>query len=82
MKSAIESLNNGQITTNEFAVLTVVRAGASSGRLNASTTQIADSLNGELSRHAVARALRSLQKRNWLSWNTGTGQRNSTIVVA
>jgi MarR-like DNA-binding transcriptional regulator SgrR of sgrS sRNA len=73
---------NGQLTPNEFAVLITVQANANGNRLNTSSTEISNRLNGTLSRHAVARALRNLQDNGWLSWQTRTGSnRTSTITV-
>ena len=73
---------NGSLTPNEFAVLVTIQANAKGNTLTASSTDISNRLNGGLSRHAVARALRNLQRDNWLTWDTSGGSRNSTISVA
>ena len=72
---------NGQLTPNEFAVLVTVQANANGNSLTASATEISNRLNGNLSRHAVARALRNLQDEGWLSWQTRGVNRTSTITV-
>jgi DNA-binding MarR family transcriptional regulator len=75
---------NGDLTVNEFAVLVAVSTKAGSGRVvnDVTTIDIAQGLRNNLSRHAVARALRSLQKKQFLNWNTrALNGRASTIVV-
>jgi hypothetical protein len=80
--SVFQSFRNGALTPQEFAVMVTVQALANGSRsLSASTTKISAALNGNLSRHAVARALRNLQRDNWLTWNTSGGSRNSVIAV-
>jgi MarR-like DNA-binding transcriptional regulator SgrR of sgrS sRNA len=73
----------GDVTVNEFAVVVAVAAKAGTGNSVTTTTiDIADGLRNGLSRHAVARALRSLQKKQLLNWNTRSGNGHlSTIVV-
>lgn len=75
---------NGSLTVNEFAVFTVVntKAGKQSVLAGTTTTQIAEALNNGLSRHAVARALRNLQRKQFIDWQTqGIGGGLSTITV-
>ena len=72
---------NGKLTPNEFAVLVTVQANANGKNLTASATEISGRLNGNLSRHAVARALRNLQDEGWISWQTRGINRTSTITV-
>ena len=73
---------NGQLTPNEFAVLVTIQASANGKKsITASATEISNRLNGDLSRHAVARALRNLQDEGWLSWQTRGVNRTSTITV-
>jgi hypothetical protein len=72
---------NGKLTPNEFAVLVTVQANANGKNLTASATEISNQLNGNLSRHAVARALRNLQDEGWISWQTRGINRTSTITV-
>ena len=75
----IQSLNNGDLTPNEFAVLVAGQALANGSKtLTASTTALSKVLNG-LSRHAVARALRNLENEGWLTWDTNGGS-SSKIV--
>ena len=73
---------NGKLTPNEFAVLVTVQANANGKNLTASATEISNQLNGNLSRHAVARALRNLQDEGWISWQTRGVNRTSTITVS
>ena len=72
---------NGKLTPNEFAVLVTVQANANGKNLTVSATEISNQLNGNLSRHAVARALRNLQDEGWISWQTRGVNRTSTITV-
>lgn len=72
---------NGELTPNEFAVLITTQANASGNNLTASATEISSYLHGNLSRHAVARALRNLQDKGWLSWRTRGINRTSAIMV-
>lgn len=81
MKSAINAFVNGKMSVNEFTVYVAVTAKANGSSVTASATEISDSLRGDLSRHAVARALRNLQSDGWLSWQTGGSNRTSTIQV-
>jgi hypothetical protein len=76
-----KALVNGQLTPNEFAVLIAVQTNAYGNTLTASATEISSRLNGNLSRHAVARALRNLQDGGWLSWQTRGINRTSTITM-
>ncbi len=75
--------SNGKITVNEFAVMVAVATKANGGNIvsDVTTTEIAEDLQNNLSRHAVARALRNLQKKNFLDWRTANGRIGSTIVV-
>lgn len=83
MKSAIETFIDGNMTVNEYTVLVAVQAKSNdNGEVTTSASEISNSLRGELSRHAVARALRNLQKDNWLKWNTKGTSRTATITVA
>lgn len=82
MKSAISAFLNGDLSVNELVVFTAVQAKTDfTGSVTASATEISNSLDGDLSRHAVARALRNLQSDGWLSWQTGGASRTSTIQV-
>lgn len=81
-QSAFQSFRNGGLTAQEFAVIVAVQALANgTSRLTASATAISEALNGNLSRHAVARALRNLEDDGWISWKTSGINRTSTIVV-
>lgn len=74
--------NSGKVTVNEFAVYVAVNTKAFNGVVNdVTTTEIASDLRNGLSRHAVARALRSLQRKNMLNWQTALGRTGSTITV-
>lgn len=77
-----QSFRNGNLTPQEFAVMVAVQ-GIANGQpsITASATEISDAIYGNLSRHAVARALRNLQNDGWLSWQTSGVNRTSTIVV-
>lgn len=82
MKSAITAFLDGKLSVNEFTVLVAVQAKTGvNSTITTSATSISDSLRGDLSRHAVARALRNLQRDNWIVWNTKGNNRTSTIFV-
>ena len=81
MKSPINAFLDGKLTVNEYTVLVAVQAKADGYSVTASATDISNSLRGDLSRHAVARALRNLQRDNWLTWRTAGINRTSTIQV-
>ena len=72
---------NGKLTPNEFAVLVIVQADAKGNSLTASSTDISNRLNGTLSRHAVARALRNLQEAGWLSWQTRSASNRASLIT-
>jgi len=80
--SLFQSFRNGNLTPQEFAVMVAI-LGLANGQRNvtASATEISEALYGNLSRHAVARAIRNLQSDGWLSWKTSGINRTSTIVV-
>lgn len=81
-QTLFQSFREGNVTPQEFAVMVAVQALANgSSRITASATEISEALNGNLSRHAVARALRNLQDDGWISWRTSGVNRTSTIVV-
>jgi hypothetical protein len=83
MKSAISAFMNGNLTVNEFTVYVAVQAKSDfTGTVIASATEISDSLRGALSRHAVARAIRNLQRDKWLTWETRGVNRISEIRVS
>ncbi len=81
MKQAFRSFLDGDLSVNEFAVLTALlsRTNGNAGAIKTTAPEISTTFRGELSRHAVARALRNLQKDNWLTWSISG--RNSTITV-
>lgn len=82
MKNLVKQFLNGELSVNEFTVLVAVNSKADkTGAVKATTTEIADGLNNSLSRHAVARALRNLQDKNLLTWQTNTFDSRSTIYV-
>jgi hypothetical protein len=81
MKSPINAFIDGQLSVNEYTVLVAVLAKAEGRSTTVSATEISNSLRGDLSRHAVARALRNLQRDNWLTWKTAGVNRTSTIQV-
>lgn len=76
-----QALVNGELTPNEFAVLVAVQANADKNVLTASAAKISNQLNGNLSRHAVRRALRNLQNNGWILWQTSGTNQPSTIVM-
>jgi len=70
INTLFQSLRSGDLTPNEFAVAVAVQALANGQRtVSTSTPQISSLLNG-LSRHAVARALRNLEKKSIINWQT------------
>ena len=73
----IDPLHSGTLSTNEFTVYVALKATAHKNRVVTSAPQLATTL-GCLSRHAVARSLRTLQTKNLLTWTPG---RVSTIVL-
>ena len=79
----ISQFTNGNLTINEFAVMVAVATKANGGNTvsDVTTTEIAEDLQGGLRRNAVARALRNLQKKNFINWQTANGRTGSTIVV-
>ena len=79
--SSVRSFMEKKLTVNEFVVLTAVKAASNHGRLEASSNDIAATLGGELSRHAVNRALRNLHDRNWINYTPKAGGRPSVIEV-
>jgi len=82
MKSPINAFLDGKLSVNEYTVLVAVSAKAAGHSATVSATEISNSLRGDLSRHAVARALRNLQRDNWLTWNTSGINRTSEIRVS
>ena len=80
-QSLFQSIRTGALTPQEFAVMVTVQALANGGRsITTTTTSISAALNGSLSRHAVARALRNLETDNWLTWDT-TSKPKTTISI-
>lgn len=79
-RNIISKLTSGELSVNEFAVYVAVRAKSNKGTVNTTTTQISQDLNNSLSRHAVARSLRKLQKKNLVTWSTTRGG-VSTVVI-
>lgn len=80
-RTPFKAFINGKLTPNEFAVLVIVQANAKGSTLTASTTEISNQLNGNLSRHAVARALRNLRDNGWLSWQTRAANSSRTSII-
>jgi DNA-binding MarR family transcriptional regulator len=77
----INQFFNGNLNVNEFAVLVAVSTKAgTSNVVNTTSTEIASGLRGGLSRHAVARALRSLHKKQFLYWHPLSNGRSEIEV--
>jgi MarR-like DNA-binding transcriptional regulator SgrR of sgrS sRNA len=77
----IEKFKQGIINPNEFAVYVALCTQADKGKVQTSAPEIAERLGGTLSRHAVARSLRSLQKKKFINWQAGQGRIASTISL-
>ncbi len=75
--------SNGKLTTNEFAVMVAVSTMANDNNVvdQVTSTEIAENLHGNISRHAVLRALRNLQKKDFIHWHTSPRSADSYIEV-